>query len=356
MSAEPGPSVDPATGTVTFVVDEDAGVTPAHLWYHLRDFGDDPAFHPRGGHWVATLPPPPVDRLEYRIVVREDDGTEAMLLDPRNPRQAPGVFGANSLLELPGYRPPEWLGTASPAWGPEPITVTTAVEGVVVQGDLLTPPGAGPDDLLPLLVAHDGPEYARLARLLDYLWWLGTDNPRLRCRALLLQPADRDLSYAASATYTDALVDQALPRARALAPTVGPVVGLGASLGALALAHAAATRPGTFGGLLCQSGSFFLPRFDAHEQRFRYYDRVVAAVADLHAAPATLDGVTVALTAGLGEENLENNRALAERLRALGVDADIVEGRDGHNYTAWRDLLHPTLKSLLGGLWSDPAE
>ena len=104
---------------------------------------------------------------------------------------------------------------------------------------------ADADEPLPLLVVHDGPEYVRLARLLDLLDLAGdAATAPLRCRVLLLQPVDRDLAYAASPAYTEALVQRALPRGpRRWCPTVGPLVGLGASLGALALTHAAATLP-----------------------------------------------------------------------------------------------------------------
>ena len=32
-----------------------------------------------------------------------------MICDPANPQRAPGGFGEKSVLELAGYRPPEWL-------------------------------------------------------------------------------------------------------------------------------------------------------------------------------------------------------------------------------------------------------
>jgi enterochelin esterase family protein len=204
-------------------------------------------------------------------------------------------------------------------------------------------------------VVHDGPEYVRLVRLLDHLAWLTDRDPRLRCRVLALRPVDRDDAYAASDRYTASLMEVALPRAQGLAPAVGRPVGVGASLGALALAHAAATYPGVFAGMLFQSGSFFLPRFDAHERRWSQFDRVVAETARLHADPSPLAGLVVRMTAGLGEENLENNRALAERLGALGVDATLTEGRDGHNHVAWRDLLHPALGDLLERCWAGGA-
>ncbi len=346
-----GPRVDPLTGAVRFVAAPRDGWVPERVWYHLRDFGDDPAFHRQGASWAAEIPAPPVDRIEYLLTLRDASGEQAMVLDPDNPTVVPGVFGDHSEVTLPGYRAPEWLGSRSPDWAAEPIRVDTVTPGVVVEGELLTPPGAGCGDVLPLLVVHDGPEYVRLVRLLDHLFWLTTQRESLRCRVLALQPEDRNLSYAASPDYTEALVRLAIPLARTMAPSVGPVVGVGASLGALALAHAAATHPGTFGGLLLQSGSFFLPRYDAHERRFRYYDQVVEATAHLHADPPPLTGTVVTLTAGTGEENLDNNRALAERLIGLGVRARIVEGRDGHNHVAWRDLLDPALADLLTAAW-----
>jgi enterochelin esterase family protein len=346
-----GPSRDPVNGALTFVVADDDAARPVRVWYHLRAFGDDPTFHRDGHSWVATIPAPPVDRFEYLLVVRTRDGAESMVLDPDNPARVTGVFGDHSLLELPGYQAPRWLGWTSDPWSAQPVAVGTRDAGLAVRGEVLTPPGSTAADELPLLVVHDGPEYVRLARLLDLLDWAAHDDPALRCRVLALQPVDRNRAYAASDDYTDALVRRTLPKVREAVPTVGPLVGLGASLGALALTYAAETYPGTFAGLMGQSGSFFLPRFDAHERRFSGYERVVAVTAGLHADPTRLAGVVVRLTAGLGEENLDNNRALAERLAGAGVDARIREGRDGHSYTAWRDLLDPTLPALLAQCW-----
>jgi enterochelin esterase-like enzyme len=346
-----GPDVDLETGEVVFTAAEHEGGRPLRVWYHLRDFGDDPTFRADGAVWAARVPRPPVDRMEYLLTLRAPDGSEPMVLDPDNAETVPGVFGDHSELLLPGYQRPEWIGTASPPWAAEPLKVDTEVAGVVVHGELLTPPEASQSDVLPLLVVHDGPEYVRLARLLDYLGWLTTQRESLLCRVLALQPEDRNLSYAASPEYTEALVRLAVPLARTMAPSIGPAVGLGASLGALALAHASATHPGAFGGLFLQSGSFFRPEFDAHERRFRYFHRVVAATTQLHAQPSSLSGVVIRLTAGTGEENLDNNRALVTRLSTSGLDARITEGRDGHNYVAWRDLLHPGLADLLLEVW-----
>ncbi len=346
-----GPHVDPETGAVTFVVEAAPGVRPLSVWFHLRDFGADTGFRPRAGQWVAQIPRPPVDRMEYLLVVLADDGATGMVPDPANPHRAAGVFGEHSLLEFPGYAAPGWLAEAGGRpWTRQPLRVEDSGAGIEVAGELCSPAGSEGEPL-PLLVVHDGPEYERLARLPDYLALLADRDPALRCRALLLQPIERDRSYSASPAYARALVEQAIPAARALAPTEGPIVGVGASLGALALLHAAVTYPGAFGGVFAQSGSFFLPRFDAHEQRFSFYRRVVDFVDRLDSEPARLAGLRIAQTSGLGEENLDNNRALDARLRKRGVDSTLTEGRDGHNYTAWRDLLDPALGDLLARVW-----
>ena len=44
------------------------------------------------------------------------------------------------------------------------------------------------------------------------------------------------------------------------------------------------------------------------------------------------------ITVGRGEENLDNNRAVAKALEVQGWDARYVAGRDAHNWIAWRDL------------------
>lgn len=222
---------------------------------------------------------------------------------------------------------------------------------VVVTGRLHLPPDSTPAEPLPLLVVHDGPEYLHLGRLADYLSVLARIDPQLRVRVLALQPVDRDRCYSASPAYARALVREMLPRVRSTVRVAGPVVGVGASLGALSLMHAAVTYPGSFGGLFCQSGSFFLPRTDAQERSYRFYNRIVRFVETLDTDPDRLAGLHVAMTCGSGEENLANNRQLARRLARSGVDVTLLENPDGHNYTGWRDALDPPLRRLLGVLW-----
>jgi enterochelin esterase family protein len=57
--------------------------------------------------------------------------------------------------------------------------------------------------------------------------------------------------------------------------------------------------------------------------------------------------VPVVLTCGAIEENAQNNRLMAQALRAAGYQADLHEVPDVHNYTAWRDAFDPHLSGLL---------
>jgi enterochelin esterase family protein len=205
-----------------------------------------------------------------------------------------------------------------------------------MDGGIWSPAGAAPGEPLPLLVVHDGPEDA-LASLTRYLAAGITGGWLPRLRAVLLGPGpQRDRWYSANPGCATALARLAVP-----ATTIK--IGMGTSLGALAMLHAHCRYPQTFDALFLQSGSFFTPRFDAQEQRFPYYQRVVRFVATAQFTRP----IPVALTCGAGEENIENNRLMTRRLQAHGYPATLDEGRDMHNYTAWRDAFDPPLTRLL---------
>src|SRR5262249_14968098 len=124
-------------------------------------------------------------------------------------------------------------------------------------------------------------------------------------------------------------------------------VGMGASLGALALLHAHRLYPETFGGLFLQSGSFFRQRFDKQESRFVRFRRITRVAGQILAGDGSIDTIPVKMTCGTVEENLDNNRAVARALDAQGYPVELVENRDAHNWTAWRDAFDPPLADLL---------
>jgi enterochelin esterase family protein len=280
----------------------------------------DPEFVREDGEWVLELPPTGLARLEYQLELSDHDGDTVVVCDPDNPKRAPGAFGEKSVLLAPGYRPPAWL--EAPAEGE-----------------------------MPLLVAHDGPEYDKLAALTRYAGAIIDRGDVPPFRVALLPPGDRNEWYSASAAYGRALCNRILPALREQVPVSGLPVGMGASLGGLAMLQAQRTWPGAFAGLFLQSASFFVPRFDRHESGFPRYARIVRFVRRVLRTEAFGEPLPVAMTCGAEEENVYNNRLMANALAAQGYDAQLAEVPDLHNYTNWRDALDPHLTRLLAGLW-----
>jgi enterochelin esterase-like enzyme len=230
------------------------------------------------------------------------------------------------------------------------LAIASSALGADVEVVLWSPDGCSDGEPLPLLVAHDGPELDRRAGLTRYLSAEIAANRLPPHRAALLAPGDRDQWYSASALYARALAARVLP-AIADAVAVQRPVGMGASLGALAMLHAQRRFPDAFAGLFLQSGSFFVPRFDAHESGFVRYRRVVRFVrATLREHPRRT--VPVTLTCSGREENVHNNRLMASALAAQGYRARLIEGPGMHDFAAWRDMLRPHLTALLQDAWA----
>jgi enterochelin esterase family protein len=204
---------------------------------------------------------------------------------------------------------------------------------------------------LPLLIVHDGPEYDQRARLSRYARTLIARGAVAPFRVALLPPGHRDEWYSASAAYGRSLCRRIIPVIADQLGVAGKPVGMGASLGALAMLQAHWAWPGTFGGLFLQSGSFFVPRFDRHESGFPRYGRIVRFVRGVLRAHDHDEPVPIAMTCGAKEENVHNNRLIAQALAAQGHDAGLAEVRGGHDWTAWRGAFEPHLAGFLAEMW-----
>jgi enterochelin esterase family protein len=308
----------------------------------------------RDGGWELSLRDLRVDRLEYRLQLVDNDGATRVILDPAASTAA-GPFGLLSSVELDGYQPPRWLSDDAPPGRLEPLALASRSLRATVTGQLWTAPGVEPGEPAPLLVVHDGPEYAAYSALVRFLESAVARGDLRPHRAALLAPVQRDEHYSASTRYTRALANELLAALSAPAPTPSGArfrVGLGASLGALAMLHAHRLEPATFGALALQSGSFFQRRTDGHESDFPRFGRITRFVGGVLRATSWPARVPVALTCGSGEENLVNNRALLAALRRQGYPATLHEVRDGHTWTGWRDALAPTLPRLLADVWA----
>jgi enterochelin esterase-like enzyme len=323
---------------VTFVVpDAERRHDRVVLAQELRRPRLGPPFAWSDGAWRVRFERPDVDRMEYLLEV---DGH--LTPDAGNPLRAPGPWGDKSVVEWPEYRAPEWLDTIADEGPTEWREIRCRRLVARVQVCLYATPDPPASDA-PMLIVHDGPEYAQfsaLTRFLDAMSWEERIPP---LRAALLQPVDRDETYSASAQYAAALVRELIPAL----PPHGVRIGMGASLGALAMLHAHKRHPRAFDGLFLQSGSFFRQRWDAQESRFGRYRRITRFVGIVLRGGEGDRPIPVALTCGTGEENLVNNRAVAAALEAQGYTAWLGEVRDAHNWTAWRDSFDPHLPALI---------
>ena len=312
----------------------------------------------RGGRaWELRLPRPPVDRIEYQLELVHRDGRSEIVTDPASGAVAPGVFGDKSVLELDDYAPPAWLeDVEAPPGDTTPISLRVRGLRADVEGLLWSSPGSEPGEALPLLVVHDGPEYARFAALTRYLD-SGTAELELPpMRAALLAPVNgaRNEHYSGSARYAASFGREILPALLELAPAPDDRrqrIGMGASLGALAMLHLHRVVPWTFGGLFLQSGSYFRRRSDRHEPGFERFARISRFVGTVLNAREWDDPIPVTMTCGAGEENLRNNRAVAAALAAQAYPVELVENRDAHTWVGWRDTFDPHLTALIQRVW-----
>ena len=299
-----------------------------------------PAFEWRDGAWRLDFARPEVDRLEYLIGV---DG--AFEPDPTNPKRAAGPFGDKSVIEWPEYTPPAWLDSIADAGPVEAVEIRSRRLVARVQVLLYSTPDPPAADA-PLLVVHDGPEYAQYAGLTRYLDVMSWEERIPPLRAALIQPVDRNETYSASALYAGALAREVLPELARRAPH-GLRIGMGASLGALAMLHAHTRHPRLFDGLFLQSGSFFRQRWDQYESDFPRYRRITRFVGTVLRGLDLDRLIPIAITCGTAEENRANNEAVAEALEQHGYPAWLGHVRDGHTWTAWRDSLDPHLPALI---------
>ncbi len=333
--------------------DPDKRLRGVRLQQDVRLPGDLLGFTREGDAWVLSVPRPDVDRIEYSFELQHEDGGSEWVCDPGNPVRVGGAFGDKSVLELGGYAAPAWLSTNPPAGERRDVQLASRGLAQEVPAVLWSAHGSDPAEPLPLLVVHDGPEYDALASLTRFLDAMVEAGRLPSMRAALLTPLDRNDSYAASSSYARALALGLVPHLHREAPTT-VTMGMGASLGGLAMLHAQRQHAGTLAGLYLQSSSFFHRVLDQQESDFGRFQRVTSFVDGVLRAGTAVDPVPVVLTCGLIEENVENNRLMTRALGAQGYDTRLVENRDVHTYTGWRDTFDPNLVDLVRRVLDGP--
>jgi enterochelin esterase family protein len=334
--------------------DESGSARSVKLRHGLAGHRSPPSFHDIGeGLFVRDLHAPMVDRLEYRFEIVDKDRKVHAITDPLNDAFVDGPFDRKSVAFAPGYRPPPWASTPpDQAVGALTTIKVPGPTGRPRQAWLWEPPNTPPHETLPVIVFLDGADHLNFAGTRQTLENLVHFDVVPRCRAYFLRPVRRNDEYSAN-TMTALALGESIPEALA---AIRPMprdpalrLGVGQSLGGLCLLHTHWTRPGFFGGMLLQSGSFFQPHSDSVEKSFVHFGRITEFVHRVHKEPFARSVIPFHLTCGRGEENLANNRAMAATLHQHGFPVTFVETADAHNWTAWRDSLGAGLAKLLPG-------
>jgi enterochelin esterase family protein len=304
--------------------------------------------------WYLTLEVPERSRIEYKIE-RVLGSEREWMMDPLNPRVARDPYGANSVCAGEGYEVPEWIQ-------PDPEARAGTIEDLVIRDKALAanrrvqvylPARFRSSRRYPLLIVHDGTDYLRYAALQQVL-----DNliHRLELAPLvvaLIDSSRRLEDYAADPDHARFLGTSLVPALEARYPLVRRPTSrclMGASFGAVAALHAAWTRPGFYGSLLLQSGSFAFSDIGSH-RRGPVFDPVAQFINELREAPGR-PAERIFMCCGIYESLIYENRSMVPLLQATEMDVRFVESRDGHNWENWRDRLREGLSwTFPGPLW-----
>lgn len=343
------PIVDGPTITIVWRGEAEA----VHLKHWVYGLPSSQHLHrvPNTDLWFVKLDLPPDSRVEYKLeVVRGGHGE--WIQDPLNPNRARDPFGANSVAHGAGYRIPDWI-QHDPRVAPgrmDELSFDSATFGRRSFGIYL-PRRFRATRRYPLLVVHDGHDYLRYASMGTVL-----DNliDRLEIPDMVVaftSSPDRLVEYAGDERHARYLTDDLVPHLERLFPLDGQPQTrclMGASFGAVAALSTAWRRPGFYGRLLLQSGSFAFTDIGDRNHRGPLFDPVVAFMNQLRAAPLAM-AERVFVSCGTYESLIYENRSLVPMLQSTGMDVRFVEARDGHNWENWRDRLREGLSWLFPG-------
>jgi enterochelin esterase-like enzyme len=301
--------------------------------------------------WFLTLELPVRSRVEYKLeIVRGGHGEWSE--DPLNPNRARDPFGANSVAHGEGYHAPPWIQPDATVRGGmmDEIMIDSATFGRRGVGIYL-PARYQKTRRYPLLVVHDGHDYVRYAGLATIL-----DNLMHRLEipdlvVALVSSPDRIVEYAADPRHATYLTDELIPQLERALPLEGRPQGrtlMGASFGAVASLAAAWHRPGFYGRLVLQSGSFAFADIGDRNHRGPLFDPIVAFVNKIRARPVAVSE-RIFMSCGIYESLIYENRSLVPVLQSTGMDVRYVEAPDGHNWENWRDRLRDGLSWLFPG-------
>jgi enterochelin esterase family protein len=304
--------------------------------------------------WYLPVELPGSARVEYKFEVLVGK-KRRWVRDPHNPMHALDPFGSNSVCAMPGYAEPGWTRPQPPSRPGRTVSfeLPSEVYGDTRHTTVYLPYEFKPHKRYPLLICHDGRDYLRFTSIVTVLDNLIARHEVAPILVAFTSGHDRNREYGADPRQPRFVVDELLPALRdrfRISEDPADLGLMGASFGAVTSLYTAWHRPGTFGKLLLQSGSFVFTDI-GHHGRSELFDPVVDFVNDLRADPGRV-GAKVFLSCGTFESLIWFNRSLRPLFADHGLDVRFVEAQDGHNWIAWRDRLRDGLTWLYPGrLW-----
>ena len=306
---------------------------------------------PNTDTWHLTMDIPNGSRVEYKFELQRG-GHSTWIEDPLNPNRARDPFGANSVLQGEGYEAPTWthLDLLARPGTLEPLAFDSPTLGRR-NGHVYLPARFRRSRQYPLLVVHDGSDYLNYTGMQTIL-----DNliHRLEIPDLIvafIDSPDRLREYANDLGHAKFVTEELVPHLAGRFPLLDRPQGrclMGASFGAVAAFSCAWQRPGYWGRLLLQSGSFAFTEIGKRNRRGPLFDRVVEFVNDYRSDPKAVSE-RVFMSCGTYESLIYENRSMLPLLSATGMEVRLAEARDGHNWENWRDRLREGLSWLYPG-------
>ena len=281
------------------------------------------------------------DDAYYEYAFR--DGAGRVRADPgREARAENSWYDAVTAVRGPAYAPHSLATVQDEPRGSVRRLRVPAGGGATRRVALYEPAGlTGP---APLVVAHDGTAYLRVARLPTVLDALIDAGRAVPARVAFLDPrtpAVRTEEYGFGEAYQASLAEHVLPALRRETAAT-EVVALGASLGGLAWFEAAWRDPTAFAGLALQSPAFLGTPTD---RRFHGVEASWAAEV-LEADDAPLPW-RVYQEVGRFDWLHDVGVRTAEPFAARAADHRFDVRSAGHNWTFWRDGLGEALAFVL---------
>ncbi len=349
LAAHPCPIVEGRS--VTFVYRGEADAVFLEHWIYGLPSRQPFTRIAKTSLWYRVIDLPARSRVEYKLAVVEGGG-ERLIEDPLNPLRAHDPFGTNSVCHGLGYETPGFA-LPDPEARPgdlEEVRVDSAAFSGTRRVGVYLPARFRRTRRYPLLIVHDGQDYLRYSSLrcvLDNLIHRLEVAPLI---AVLVQTSQRLTEYADDPAHARFLTDEIVPAIAARYPLIDHPASrglMGASFGAVASLSTAWRRPGYYGRLLLQSGSFAFTDV-GESRRGPVFEPVVRFMNRFRESPGR-PSERVFLSCGMYESLIYENRSLVPLLQETGMSLRFVEARDGHNWENWRDRLEQGLSWLFPG-------